>query len=320
MPAPRIFVSSTCYDLKYIRENLRFFVRGLGYEPVLSEDGAVYYDPSLHVQDACLVEVPTCQLFVLIIGGRYGGQYKESEKSITNAEYLEAAKAGIPVFALVERAVYEQYRLFASNKGNSSVDAHKITYPNADSTKIFDFIESVQSQTINNALVPFSDFEEIQGYLKQQWASMLFRFLTTEGEAKRVGEMVASLSAATENIEFLTRQVVQSVGDKITRTTVEFYDYLISFEVVRDLAIWKLSPSPKNILTHETLDDFCDHQIRIEDDSSEYGENTLTYGGPPYRLGSARYTTNNKRYGELRKELLKRLEEKGIPLEEFLKG
>lgn len=27
MATPRIFVSSTCYDLKYIRENLKFFVR-----------------------------------------------------------------------------------------------------------------------------------------------------------------------------------------------------------------------------------------------------------------------------------------------------
>lgn len=101
MPAPRIFVSSTCYDLKYIRENLKFFIRGLGYEPVLSEEGAVYYDPTLHVQDACLVEVPACQMFVLIIGGRYGGQYKDSGRSITNAEYLEAARTRIPIFAFM---------------------------------------------------------------------------------------------------------------------------------------------------------------------------------------------------------------------------
>ncbi len=30
MPTPRVFVSSTCYDLKYIRENLKFFIRNLG--------------------------------------------------------------------------------------------------------------------------------------------------------------------------------------------------------------------------------------------------------------------------------------------------
>lgn len=67
MPTPRIFVSSTCYDLKYIRENLKFFIRNLGYEPILSEEGNVFYDPSLHVQDACLAEVPSCQVLLLII-------------------------------------------------------------------------------------------------------------------------------------------------------------------------------------------------------------------------------------------------------------
>ncbi len=49
MPAPRVFISSTLYDLKYIRENLKFFVRSFGYEPVLSEEGAIFYDPKLSV-------------------------------------------------------------------------------------------------------------------------------------------------------------------------------------------------------------------------------------------------------------------------------
>jgi hypothetical protein len=66
---PRVFISSTCYDLRYIRENLKYFVRTLGYDPVLSEEGSIFYDPKTHVQDALLLEIPNCQLFVLIIGG-----------------------------------------------------------------------------------------------------------------------------------------------------------------------------------------------------------------------------------------------------------
>jgi hypothetical protein len=73
---------------------------------VLSEDGAVFYDPTLHTHDACLAEVPNCQMFVLIIGGRYGGKYKDDEHSITNAEYREAVRLKIPVFALVDNSVY----------------------------------------------------------------------------------------------------------------------------------------------------------------------------------------------------------------------
>ena len=87
MAVPRVFVSSTCYDLKYIRENIRYFINNMGFESILSEDGDVFYAPEQHTHDACLSEVQNCQMFVLIIGGRYGGNYKQEDKSITNKEY-----------------------------------------------------------------------------------------------------------------------------------------------------------------------------------------------------------------------------------------
>ncbi|MEH7356711.1 DUF4062 domain-containing protein, partial [Neobacillus drentensis] len=106
MASPKVFISSTCYDLKYIRENIKYFVRTLGYEPILSEDGDVFYNPQSHTHDSCLDEIPNCQMFVLIIGGRYGGEFKGTQHSITNAEYKEAIKQKIPVFTLVEQGVY----------------------------------------------------------------------------------------------------------------------------------------------------------------------------------------------------------------------
>lgn len=318
MPTPRIFISSTCYDLKYIRENLKFFIHNLGYEPILSEEGLVFYDPVLHTQDACLAEVSACQMFVLIIGGRYGSRYKNTDKSITNVEYREAVRTKIPIFALVERGVYDQYRVYISNKGNPAVDPRKISYPAVDSTKIFDFIDEVQGQAMNNALVPFSGFEEIQSYLKQQWAGMMYTFLTSEGEAKRVGDILSTLSTATEKIEFFTRQVVDSVADPTTKITVEFYDFLLEHEVIRDLYAWELRPVPKEILRYETFDDFCKGEIQIPD-NPDYGDFTLTHGGPPYELGSKRLKKKRSEYKKIREVLLKHLDEKKIPVDKFLK-
>jgi hypothetical protein len=314
MPSPRIFISSTCYDLKYIRENLKFFIRNLGYEPVLSEEGNIFYDPSLHVHDACLAEVPTCQILVLIIGGSYGGRYKDSDKSITNREYLEAVKMKIPIFAIVERGVYEQFHVYNYNKGNRSIDASKISYPSADSPKIFEFINQVQSQTVNNALVPFSDFEDIQGYLKQQWAGLMYRFLTSESESRRVADLFTSISNATDKIEFLTRQVVSSVADPVTKLNVEFYDYLLDQQVVHDLSGWQLKPSPSEILKHATFDEFCDGKISFE---AEEGS-SMTYGGPPYRISRPRYLENKKAYKRIREEFIKRLAAENIPLHDFI--
>jgi hypothetical protein len=107
MATPRVFVSSTWYDLRYIRENLKFFIRTLGYDPVLSEEGTIFYDPRVHVQDARLTEIPNCQLFILVIGGRYGTSFKDSERSVTNTEYMEAVRHKIPIFALVVLADYQ---------------------------------------------------------------------------------------------------------------------------------------------------------------------------------------------------------------------
>jgi len=317
MATPRVFISSTCYDLKYIRENLKFFIRTIGYEPVLSEEGSIFFDPALHTQDACLAEIPDCQMFVLIIGGRYGGRYRSSDQSVTNAEYQAAVRAKIPVFALVERSVYDQYPVYSSNKTNPLVDAKSVSYPAVDSVKIFDFMEGVQQQAVNNALIPFSDFEEIQRYLRQQWAGMMYRFLASAGEVSRVGTILSTLSSSSEKIEFLTRQLVDSIADPITKATVEFYDLLFEHEVIRDLATWELHPSPQKVLQNPTFEEFCGGQLIVYPEEEE--GSSLTYGGPPYRLSKVRLKSNRAKYKEIRDALLKRLKSKDIPLDKFLR-
>ena len=161
MAVPRVFVSSTCYDLKYIRENLKYFIHRLGYQPVLSDEGSVFYNPNLHAHDACIAEVPNCQMFVLIIGGRFGSKYKSETHSITNAEYREAVRLKIPIFALIEQSVYNDSKVYSHNRENKAIDAKKINYPSIDKTDIFDFIDEVRSNAVNNAIVPFRDFTDI---------------------------------------------------------------------------------------------------------------------------------------------------------------
>ncbi len=68
---PKIFVSSTYYDLKHVREIVRKFILDLGYEPVLSEFSDIFYRPSDTVQNSCLKEIPNsgvCCLDQLVKG------------------------------------------------------------------------------------------------------------------------------------------------------------------------------------------------------------------------------------------------------------
>ncbi len=48
MAVPKVFVSSTCFDLSEIREQLSRFISNYGFESVLSEHGDVFYHPDLH--------------------------------------------------------------------------------------------------------------------------------------------------------------------------------------------------------------------------------------------------------------------------------
>jgi hypothetical protein len=324
MAAPKIFISSTCYDLKYIRENLKFFIRSFGYEPILSEEGAVYFDPSMHVQDACMSEVASCQIFVLIIGGRHGSNFRDGVKSITNHEFLEAKGNGIPVFALVEQGVYDQFMVYQHNKSNLEIDASKIKYPSVDSTKIFDFIVEVQSQSINNALVPFGDFEGIQKYLKQQWASMLYRYLTTEGEGSKVRGLLEEIRETNSKIEFLSRQVVRVVGDPITQLWVKAYDCLINEEVTHNLSYWGIKPAPSVYVRYATLDELCGEDIVYGDEDEdegeeEYGSFSLTYGGPPYKAGKGKVMSMRSGFLEVREQIMKLIENQGVSVEDFLR-
>ena len=45
MARPRVFISSTFYDLKHVRASLDLFIEGLGYDSILSEKGDIAYTP-----------------------------------------------------------------------------------------------------------------------------------------------------------------------------------------------------------------------------------------------------------------------------------
>jgi hypothetical protein len=45
--APTVFISSTCYDLAQIRADMKIFIEGLGFDPLLSEEPAFPIDPSV---------------------------------------------------------------------------------------------------------------------------------------------------------------------------------------------------------------------------------------------------------------------------------
>jgi len=325
MSSPKVFVSSTFYDLKHIRENLKYFIKTIGYDPILSEDGAVFYDPALHTHDACLSEVPNCQLFVLIIGGKHGGNFRDSSHSITNAEYREAVKLKIPVFALVEHSVLAEHHVFLKNKDNKEVDCSKIRYPAVDDTRIFNFIDEVRKNAVNNAIVSFRDFADIESYLRQQWAGMMFSFLLRQNESSRVADSLSMLQSVNERIEMLSRQILTSVGTESAKVTTELYDEMLASDPIRDLSWMKLNPTPVAVLKAETYSELAmllGKPLKAydgdEDDDEFDGNESMSMWGDG-KIGSSRLAMNSDNYITLRNKLIEILQKHGITPDAYIR-
>lgn len=138
---PVVFVSSTCYDLKQVREDLKdFFESNYGFDAMLSEFDSFPIDPCVGTFENCLNNVDKCaDIFVLIVGTRYG-HVTEKGKSITNLEYLHAKAKGIPVFVFVSKQITNNLPLWRANKDGdfSSV---------VDNPQIFEFVSEIYDES-----------------------------------------------------------------------------------------------------------------------------------------------------------------------------
>jgi hypothetical protein len=99
----KVYVSSTVVDLKQERQAVLEWLRGARHQAVDS-----YLPDSETVRNSCLEDVGTCDLYVLILGHRYGFQPPDDNPeglSITQLEFCRAGECGIPRIALVRTSI-----------------------------------------------------------------------------------------------------------------------------------------------------------------------------------------------------------------------
>ena len=164
---PAVFVSSTCYDLKQIRQNIRDFIEDdLGYEAVLSEYDTFPIDPDMDTVNNCLrVVEERANIMVLIVGGRYGYITNHGEKSITNLEYLRAKMKGIPIFVFIDQSILNILPIW---KKNNAADFSKIV----DSPKIFEFVDTLRNKD-SNWVHEFNNGKDIIDCLRKQMSYLV---------------------------------------------------------------------------------------------------------------------------------------------------
>ena len=99
----RVYVSSTIADLTEERRAVLEWLRLARHQAVDS-----YLPDSDTVRDSCLDDVAKCDLYVLILGHRYGFQPSDDNPeglSITHLEFRRAGECGIPRVALLRTSI-----------------------------------------------------------------------------------------------------------------------------------------------------------------------------------------------------------------------
>lgn len=207
MATPRIFVSSTCYDLQEIRFQLRYFINEFGYDAVMSDFDDIFYSYETHVQDSCLEEISKCQLFILVVGNNYGSFYHQDKQeskipdSVTLKEFRKALEVKIYKHIFINRYVdydYKNYKraleketliYFQKNDvKNEDIEEAKNTikikfdsnyhFPYDSYKYVFYFIDIIYDLKENNAINTFESFADVKDNLKKQWAGFMYESLT----------------------------------------------------------------------------------------------------------------------------------------------
>jgi len=214
---PTMFVSSTCFDLKQVRADIKSFTESLGIQPILSEYDSFPVNPDISAIDNCLKVVDeNADLFLLIVGGRYGS-LTEQGKSVTNMEYLRARAKGIPIYVFVQKSILNVLPIWKDNKENDFKSV-------VDSPKLFEFIASMMD--VNGIWVfPFEYAQEITDTLRKQLA---YLFMDALQLRRRV-----QTSGLSEPLSQLQGMPLRFVIDRPVAWEYRLFSHVLAQEVSR---------------------------------------------------------------------------------------
>ena len=179
MAKPRIFISSTFYDLRQTRVDLDQFIESLGYEPVRNEEGDIPYGKDKELQEYCYKEISNIDILVSIIGSRYGSiATGDDNYSVSQKEVKTAMENHKQVFIFIDKRVLTEFETYLLNKGRT--DVH---YNYVDNINIYKFIEEIKNLTHNNNIKAFESAQDITHYLREQFAGLFKQFIIEQEKA-----------------------------------------------------------------------------------------------------------------------------------------
>ena len=175
MAVPRVFISSTYYDLKQVRNNIGDFIKSLGYEAVMHERSSVAYTQNEPLEEDCYHELVGCDIIVCIIGNHFGTQSSDGNLSITMKELQTALKAKKKIYVFIANDVYIENRTYKRNRNNENFQS---AY--TDDVKIHEYIAELTETVKNHVITSFETTDQIISVLRSQFAGLFQNLLARE--------------------------------------------------------------------------------------------------------------------------------------------
>lgn len=207
MAKPRIFLSSTFYDLRQVRTDIDIFFENLGYELIRNEEGDIPYGKEEALEEYCYKEIKSIDILISVIGGRFGSETRGGHSSISQLELKAALKENKQVYIFIDKNVLSEYETYLLNKD------HGMKFRYVDDVRIYHFIEEIKGLPNNNNVKGFETAGEITKYLKEQLAGLFQRFLEEQTRIKEFS-LIQNLEKTAQTLNKLVNIISNENKDK----------------------------------------------------------------------------------------------------------
>ena len=190
-PLASVFLSSTIYDLKDLRNAVQTALIEKGYSVLASEAGSIPIDSTKHSYEICLEAARKCDCLIAIIDGRFGGVMPDKETSITLAEIEAALEKRRHVLAFVRQGVWDAMEVCKTYmKAGFPFVANKLV----EDARVFDVIDAIRRRTTGNWLfqfnLPADLIRTVLFQLESLEATKLDELIGWRGDGKAKGDVV----------------------------------------------------------------------------------------------------------------------------------
>lgn len=207
---PKIYLSATYRDLQDYRNAVYRILRTLRHDVISMED---YVASDAYPLHKCLADVASCQLYVGLIGWRYGYQPAKDnpeQLSITELEYRQAGESGLPrlLFLIDESVAWpDEFRDSHTGEGEAgkriaAFRAELETEKLVSHVKNPDHLAGLVSAAVQNTLASLQP--------PKPSARPALADIQRQALQKRLDALLQDYQAATEQLSYTLSAVAQN--------------------------------------------------------------------------------------------------------------